>query len=80
MKNIDYTIVIPAFNESESISKLLERIKNVFQGDFLKESSYEFVVINDGSSDDTLSVIRNWIKINNVQTSIINFRKNRGKS
>ena len=45
MKN--FSIIIPIYNESGSIFKLVEEIYNEF-----KNKSPEIVIVNDGSNDD----------------------------
>ena len=42
-------IVIPAFNEEEAIVRVVESVR---------EAGYDYVVVNDGSTDATLSVCR----------------------
>ena len=66
------SIVIPAYNEGNVIKKNIELINNFFQYRF----SFEIIVINDGSTDDTISIL-NQLKINNLST--YNNRKNEGK-
>ncbi len=47
-RNPDISIVIPAFNEEESISELVQEIKECMKG-----MQYEIIVIDDGSTDGT---------------------------
>ena len=42
-----FTIIIPIFNETESIFKLIDEIFNEF-----KKITPEIVIIDDGSTDD----------------------------
>ena len=42
-----FTIIIPIFNETESIFKLIEEIINEF-----KKITPEILIIDDGSTDD----------------------------
>ena len=42
-------LVVPAYNESESIERVVATIR---------EAGYDFVVINDGSTDDTEQILR----------------------
>ena len=42
-----FTIIIPIFNESESIFKLIREIKLEF-----KNSIPEIIIVDDGSTDD----------------------------
>ena len=44
-------IIIPAFNESESIQKTIEDIKS-------KDTGFDYVVINDCSTDNTLDILQ----------------------
>ena len=48
-------VVLPAYNEEESIGKLLDRIQ--WSMDESQIENYEVVVVNDGSVDNTLSVV-----------------------
>ncbi|MFH0780845.1 MAG: glycosyltransferase family 2 protein [Pseudomonadota bacterium] len=48
------TIIVPVFNEERNIPILLERLKSVL----LKTVNYEVLFIDDGSTDDTLAVIK----------------------
>ena len=42
-------IIIPAFNESENIEKLIDDIKSY---------NYDYLIINDNSTDDTIDVVK----------------------
>jgi len=51
---VDLTIVIPVFNEVESIGLLLDEISTEFDA----ETGYEIIVVDDGSSDGTPAVLQ----------------------
>ena len=70
------SIVIPLFNEEESISELAQWIDKVLKKNNL---SYEIIFIDDGSNDLSWSVIKN-IKNDNPNVYGIKFRRNYGKS
>ncbi|MFA6106364.1 MAG: glycosyltransferase family 2 protein [Patescibacteria group bacterium] len=70
MKKI--SIIIPVYNEEESVGELFAEIKAVMEKTALV---YEIIFINDGSRDGTLAELR---KIAGVK--IISFTKNFGKS
>ncbi|MEE3037929.1 MAG: glycosyltransferase family 2 protein [Bacteroidota bacterium] len=73
---MDISVVIPSFNESESLPELFEwvdRVMNKHQFD------YELIVVDDGSTDDSWSVIQNQKEKYNT-ISGIKFRRNYGKS
>lgn len=80
-KNRKMSVLVPAYNEQESIAKLYEQI--VYSVGELQSrnliSDYEIWFINDGSSDDTERVIRELI-LHDVRVHLISFRKNFGKS
>ena len=52
------TIIIPAYNEEESIPYLYERLKNVINE--IENYEFEILFINDGSSDNTIEVIKEY--------------------
>ncbi len=71
-----FSIVIPVFNEENSLNELVSRIKDVT--DTLAKP-YEIIFINDGSTDKSQEVIDKLSRdYNNIHS--ITFRKNFGKS
>ncbi len=75
MKKIDISILVPVFNEEDSISELYGELLNGLPAN----STYEIIFINDGSSDKSINEINNILeKDNNVK--LINFFINGGKS
>ena len=75
----DIAIIIPAFNESDSINELFNRLKKNIPDQFGLDVSYIF--INDGSSDSTHSVIKELIKQNkNTEIILIDHLRNYGKT
>ncbi len=51
------SIVIPAFNEENTITKTIEKIKEVLIPSGIKE--YEIIIVDDGSSDKTSELVQN---------------------
>ena len=49
------SIIIPVFNESESIGFLVDEIKNLMS---LHKFNFELIVVNDGSKDRTHEVLK----------------------
>ena len=73
---MDISVLVPLYNEAESLPALHEWIVRVMKEHNL---SYEVVFVNDGSTDDSWSVIRSLqTKDSNVRG--ICFRRNYGKS
>jgi len=73
---MDLSIVIPLFNEEESLPELCDWIKRICEG---KGWSYEIVLIDDGSVDDSWNVIKN-LRAENESIKGIRFQRNYGKS
>ena len=73
---MDLSIIIPLFNEAESLPPLYDWIKRVMDEN---KFSYEIIFINDGSTDDSWKVI-NDLKSKDECVKAIRFRRNYGKS
>jgi glycosyltransferase involved in cell wall biosynthesis len=74
--NKKLSIVIPVFNEMESLEELNSRITKALSG---LSFDYEIVYINDGSTDNSFKILKK-IKEQNPKIKIIQFRRNFGKS
>ena len=73
---MDVSIVIPLFNEEESLSELaswIERVVNAHQ------LSYEIIMIDDGSTDRSWEVVEK-LRAGNSNIKGIKFQRNYGKS
>lgn len=53
---INLSIVVPAYNEAQNIPRLLERLERVLR----EREGWELIIVDDGSTDDTLSVIKQY--------------------
>lgn len=73
---IQVSIVIPVFNEEESLPELAQSIEGVMAD---QEYSYEIIFVNDGSTDDSWEVIRKLSR-SNGHIKGIGFSRNYGKS
>lgn len=69
------SIVVPAYNEESRLLSTLERINEYCRAARL---DYELIVVNDGSSDRTAAVAREW-KPPDCPLSVIDRAQNRGK-
>lgn len=72
----DLSIVIPVYNEEESIPELLEWIFRVIDTHAITS---EILFIDDGSTDSSWRVITDWSK-KDTRVSGIKFNRNYGKS
>ena len=71
------SIVIPAYNEAESLPILLDQIQVT-----LKKHAYhgEVIFVNDGSTDATAIILENLAGESNLPVHVIHFRSNKGKA
>ena len=74
---MDISVVIPLYNEAESLPELFTWIERV-----MKEHnfSYEVIFINDGSTDNSWEVIEALKSKNPEVVHAVKFRRNYGKS
>ena len=68
MKKI--TILVPAYNEEESLPFLYERVSKIMNE--VKDYEFELLFVNDGSKDNTL----NEIKKLNTNQKILKIKNN----
>lgn len=70
------TVLVPLFNEDESLTQLAKQITDVFR---TISPDYEILFVDDGSNDNSLKVIKDLARSND-KIRYISFRKNYGKS
>ena len=73
---MDVSVIIPLYNEEESLPELMAWIERVMTKEQL---SYEVIMIDDGSTDNSWDVIENLRK-SNESLKAIKFQRNYGKS
>ena len=74
MKKI--SIIIPAYNEEESLPFLYERLDKLMNG--ITNYEFEVLFVNDGSKDKTLDIIKELRK-NDKRICYVDFSRNFGK-
>ena len=75
-KKLDISVVVPLYNEAESLSELVAWIKRVATENRL---SYEIIFVDDGSTDESWSVVER-LKAETPEIRAISFMRNYGKS
>jgi len=70
------TILIPAYNEEESLPFLYERLEELINS--IKNYEFEILFVNDGSKDKTLELIKKY-RNKDSRISYVNFSRNFGK-
>ncbi|HUH33479.1 MAG TPA: glycosyltransferase family 2 protein [Daejeonella sp.] len=73
---MDISVVVPLYNEAESLPELTEWIRQVM---IKSNFDYEIILVDDGSNDDSWKVIES-LKTEHPEIVGIKFRRNYGKS
>ncbi len=73
---IDISVIVPLFNEAESLPELAQWIERVMAEN---KFTYEVIFVNDGSTDRSWAVIEE-LSAKNPNLHGISFRRNYGKS
>ena len=68
-------MIIPVFNQARKVSYSVEKIKQAVE---LAFANYELIVVNDGSTDNTLTILKD-IAMTDEHLHIISYTPNRGK-
>ena len=71
------SVVIPVYNEEESLPELYERLEEVASK---LGWDYEYIFVDDGSTDRSIIVLRELLEKDPVHVCVISFRRNYGKS
>ena len=73
---LDISIVLPIYNEAGSLPSLIPELTTMLQQ---LGRSYEIVAVDDGSSDDSVAVLRRLLK-DEPHLRIVQFRRNFGQT
>lgn len=76
MKDVALSIVIPIYNEEENIEPLCREIREALEGLGLE---YEILAIEDGSTDDSFTVLKR-VHEEEPRVRVIRFRRNFGQT
>lgn len=66
------SVIIPVYNEQTYIKKILQKIN------LIKNLKKEIIVVNDGSKDETLKILKED-ECNQLYSKLISYEKNMGK-
>lgn len=70
------SILIPAYNEEEALQHLYERLGKL--AETVNNYTFEFLFVNDGSRDKTLTIIKSFAK-KDQRVTYVNLSRNFGK-
>lgn len=73
---MDLSIVVPIFNEEENVSALYREVRAALDGGAV---SYELILVDDGSTDGSLKLLRE-IAEGDPRVKVISFRRNFGQT
>ena len=71
------SIIIPIFNEEDSIGILVKKLEDLDQ--VMSKINMQIILVNDGSTDKSLSII-NKLSYNNNKVESIHFERNYGQT
>src|SRR5699024_3846560 len=71
------SIIVSCYNEEAALPLFYEEIEKVRKNDF-KEVEFEYILVNDGSSDRTLDIMKDLSQKDN-KVKYISFSRNFGK-
>ena len=70
------TLVVPCYNEEKNVALFFEVADAAFQN---KKIEYDIVFVNDGSKDNTYSVLKSLFTAHPDKVSVVNLSRNFGK-
>jgi len=73
---MDYSVVVPIYNEEENLKVLLNEITSVMDS---VQGDYEIIFVDDGSTDNSLQILKE-LQSENRKLRVISFSKNSGQS
>ncbi|MGB0035471.1 MAG: dolichyl-phosphate beta-glucosyltransferase [Candidatus Acidiferrales bacterium] len=74
----ELSIIIPAYNEEARLPRSLARIRIYLEGREMTPDEYEIVIVDDGSTDGTVRVAKEWMR-EMLSLRIVSNERNRGK-
>ena len=75
--NVDLSVIVPAYNEELRLPKMLDECLEFLEA---RKSSYEVIIVDDGSKDTTTEVGLGYVdKHGSERVRVLTLAKNRGK-
>jgi dolichol-phosphate mannosyltransferase len=70
------SVIIPVYNQEKEITQLVSKIKDTL---YMTFSKFEILIVDDGSTDNTLQCLREEEEKSNSLLRVISYTPNRGK-
>lgn len=74
---MDLSLIIPVYNEEENLPHLFEAVYKVLEP---LKSKWEVILVDDGSRDRSLEVLREFAKKDKKHVRVVSFRRNFGQT
>jgi glycosyltransferase involved in cell wall biosynthesis len=71
------SLIIPVYNEQESLPYLFDAIYKIMTS---LDQSWEVILVDDGSQDDSLPVLKEYAEKDSLHVRVISFRRNFGQT
>ncbi|MDX3927388.1 MAG: glycosyltransferase family 2 protein [Shinella sp.] len=75
--DVELSLLVPVMNEEESLNPMIDRIIKAMKG---YDKTWELVLVDDGSTDRTLSIARSYLGREGLDLRVIEFQRNFGKA
>lgn len=76
MKKEKISVIVPCYNEEQAIPYFYEEIKKISSK--MNKLDFEYIFVNDGSSDNTLDIVKEYAKEDD-RVRYVSFSRNFGK-
>jgi glycosyltransferase involved in cell wall biosynthesis len=74
-EDLSLSLIVPVFNQERKISYSLKKMRQAVESAF---GNYEVIVVNDGSTDNTLTILKG-LALTDEHIHIISYTPNKGK-
>jgi glycosyltransferase involved in cell wall biosynthesis len=71
------SVIVPSYNEGESLPQLLDEIREALAPTF---EDFEVIVVDDGSTDDTQQILAPWTADSTTCVRVLELRRNFGRT
>jgi glycosyltransferase involved in cell wall biosynthesis len=74
---MNLSLIVPVYNEQENLPLLFDAIHEVMRP---LNQSWEVILVDDGSRDDSLAVLKEYAQKDFEHIRVISFRRNFGQT
>lgn len=70
------SLIVPCYNEQDNVREFHRAAENTFKN---TDYDYEFIFVNDGSKDNTLTILKELYREDTAHVNVVSFSRNFGK-